>query len=130
MTTEQVITAFLAGRTASNSRISTDGTNCYSYSTLIAFKDGVSVYVTTHDYSATTTRQIRELWSRLESRETTIQRPVNVAVDNRGWTHADDQPSTSLFGRTPRKGSVGYRPIDELDGGHVATFTRAVPRAV
>jgi len=127
MTTEQVITAFLAGRSASNGRISTDGTNLYSYSTIIARHavDG-GYWITDVDYSATTSRHISELHSALGYPAKTgarCERPVSISDDRTGqWTHADNQPGARLFGRKPRKGSVGYRPIDAMPAATVATF--------
>ena len=135
MTTEQVITRFLAGQSGSNGRISTDGTNLYSYSTLIAFKEGGETYVTQEKYSVTTTRHVDELYRALGTgwsapHGPTIQREVSISVDKTGsWQNNTLRP-VPYHGWKPRKGSVGYRPVDELDGGHTATFRRAIPYAV
>jgi hypothetical protein len=113
MTTEQVIRRFLDGASGSNGRISTDGANLYSYSTLIAFKEGGKVYVTQERYSITSTRHVSALRRALgyyaPLTDETVQRPVSVYVERGAFPYA---------GQGSRR-----RKMDDLDGTTtLATF--------
>ena len=117
MTTEQIIRRFLGGTSGSNGRISTDGANLYSYSTLIAFKDGERLYVTTERYSVTTDRQIRALLYETGCTlgQPDIEREVSIQDNRTGeWTPP----------RSGRKGSVGNRPLDDMPARMKAGFSQ------